>query len=287
MALAKAESQNTPINTESLNRLKELFPKEWQELEDAKPVNKELKKFITTYPELNRVKDDVKKLSVVDDPVLIVGPTGTGKEILARALHGDRKPERGTIKSNFVAINCAGLPEHLIESELFGHTKGAFTGATNDKVGLLQTAWGGTVFLDEVGELPMSAQAKLLRAIQEKEIRRVGDSEVAQINCRFVCATHREIKDAMIPAGLFREDLYYRIACHVLRTKPLSERVGDIEPLLTEIIRLDKGKINYPIQNISEFAEGLKNVRGKLTGNVRQLQNIVRSYHVLGRFEIV
>jgi transcriptional regulator with PAS, ATPase and Fis domain len=265
------------LSAKKLEELAQLFPEEYAEMEAKKKVNVHLSQFITTYDFLEKkLKSEVRKLSEVDDPVIIIGPTGTGKELIAKALHGDRA-------GPFVDINCAGLPESLVESELFGHVKGAFTGAGIDKVGLLQTAFEGTVFLDEIGELPLSIQAKILRAIQEKQIRRVGDSENIKIKCRFVAATHRELKEDMVAKGTFREDLYWRLGRIILRIPGLKDRAFDIVPIVKQLIIQDRSKYEYEIEDIEEFCEELIEKRTKLTGNVRQLQNIIRNYHVLGR----
>lgn len=270
------------LSPEKLEELKVLFPEEYKAVEDSRTVNVYLNKFVTQDADMVRVKSHVKILSELQDSVLITGPTGTGKELLARALHGDRD-------GKFVDINCAGMPETLIESELFGHVKGAFTGAVSEKVGLLQAAFGGTVFLDEIGELPLTVQAKLLRAIQERHIRRVGadlstSEKPIPLNCRFIAATHRDIKASMIPAGQFREDLYWRLAVFTLETKPLRERTIDIEPIVRRIIEDDKAtnKILVPI-NLGEFCDTLMRNKDKLSGNVRQLQTLVRNYHVFGK----
>ena len=148
-------------------------------------------------------------------PVLILGESGTGKELIARALHGART-------GRFIAINCAAISENLLESELFGHVKGSFTGAFNDRAGLLLTATSGTAFLDEIGDLPYGLQAKLLRAIQNRVIRRVGSNEDEEINCRIVAATHQDIESELNEK--FRLDLYYRLSTFKLRLKPLRER---------------------------------------------------------------
>lgn len=222
-----------------------------------------LARFITIDPDMLALKEDIRKLSVVDDTVLIVGETGTGKELIARALHGKRK--------NFVALNCAGLPEGLVESELFGHAGGAFTGATiKAKPGLMLEASNGTLFLDEIGELPINIQAKLLRAIQERTIRKVGGVNEEKLTCRIVCATHRSLP-SMIDAKEFRQDLYARISTFELRTKPLRERWCDIIPIAQS---LDGGK---------ELFEKCKQNAIDLSLNVRSLEQAVRRFKVLGK----
>ncbi len=272
----KVRDKILKMTPEQQEKFKIMFKEEWDAYESSRPVNKKLAEFITTYPAMIQLKERIKILSDVDDPVLITGPTGTGKELLARALHGERE-------GKFVDINCAGLPDQLIESELFGYAKGAFTGANSDKVGLLQTAHNGTVFLDEIGELPMSAQAKLLRAIQEKEIRRVGDDKPIGLHCRFVCATHRNLREEIV-SGRFREDLYWRISIFEEHIEGLAGRTADVKPIVKKIIISDKTNHKYDLsERLDEFCKIVtEEGRNKLTGNVRQLQKLVRNYHVFG-----
>ena len=226
-----------------------------------------LGKFITQDEDMKTVKKHVRILSLEQDPVLIYGATGTGKELIARALHGSRG-------GKFISINCAGLPEHLIESELFGHVKGSFTGAATDKQGLFAEAQGGTLFLDEVGELPMTLQAKLLRALQENTIRRVGSNTEEKICTRFVSATHQDLLKARA-AKLFRDDLYYRLTTVILELKSLIDRIADIPLIVASINKLQKDtKKHFP----EEF--DWTNFKNPLEGNVRQLQQIVRRYQL-------
>ena len=200
-----------------------------------------------------------------------MGETGTGKELIARALHGEKAGE-------FYGINCAGLPETLVESELFGHKQGAFTGATKDKIGLMKLAANGTLFLDEVGELPLLAQAKLLRAIQERKIRKVGGDQSEDINCRIVCATNRDIRD-MCDKGQFRVDLYARISTFEIFIPPLRDRLDDV-PLI--IKSLEGGE---------EFTESYFECQNAppldITLNVRSLQKHVERFKVLGKLPTI
>jgi len=221
-----------------------------------------LKRFITQDSDMIKVKEIVRKLSKVNDPVLIQGETGTGKELLARALHGDRK-------GKFIAINCAGLPDYLIESELFGHVKGAFTDAKEAKTGLMKAAAEGTFFLDEIGELKYSLQAKMLRAIQEKKIRRVGANDEETISCRFVAATHHNLFN-LTKTREFREDLYHRLSVFSVNTKPIRDRQGDIALIIDSLCADEKKKL--PINGLEKL---------HLNGNVRELEKMVRRFVVL------
>lgn len=241
-----------------------------------------LNRFITVNPLMLELKSSVKKLSKVDAPVLIEGPTGTGKEIIARALHGNRE-------GKFVAVNCAGLPETLIESLLFGHTAGAFTGAIKAQKGDFQTAANGTLFLDEIGELPIQVQAKLLRALQSKKIRRVGAQEEEDINCRFVCATNRKIRD-MVVKDLFRIDLFARISAFELFLSGLSQRIEDVIPILSSM-QGGSAFIEY-LQKLYKESKGFEGgfdawLRANLDleFNVRSLQAYVERFNVLGTFK--
>lgn len=227
-----------------------------------------LEKFVTKHPAMLKVKEHVRILSKINDPVLIQGETGTGKELLARALHNNRKGQ-------FIAVNCAGLPDNLVESELFGYEKGSFTGADRDgRDGLLIKAVNGTIFLDEIGDLSLASQAKVLRAIQEMSIRRVGGVDEQEISCRFVCATHWNLTER-VKKGFFREDLYWRISTFTLNTLPLINRPEDISEIVAE---LDDGKLGSD-EALLEWCN--KYIRpAELTGNVRSLQQIMRRFLV-------
>lgn len=244
---------------------------EGKELKDAlEGTELWLKKFITEDSDTLKMKDDVRKLAKVHDEVLIMGDTGTGKEVIARAMIANRA-------GSFIVANCAGFPEQLIESELFGYMKGSFTGAEGQRQGMFAAASGGVMFLDEVGELPLSVQAKLLRAIQEKKIRRVGAKDEEAISCKFVFATHRNLKE-MVAKQLFREDLYARISTFELHIKPLSERDCDIPAIIES---LPGGKKFLDEVRRKELLHKLD-----LSYNVRSLQQYVKRFTVLGRIDI-
>lgn len=227
-------------------------------------TEEQLLKFITRNERQQTELNKLRKVVLYDDPVHVYGPTGTGKELLAKALHGDRR-------GKFVAINCAGMPRELIESELFGHTRGSFTGAVSDKIGLLVAAANGTCFLDEIGELDIAVQAKLLRVLQERVVRPVGSNVEQPITCRIVSATNRDLRVA--PSNVFREDLYWRLSMFELRTFALAERPEDMDALIQHY---------WPDNNKSEWPEHLTIDSSMLTGGCREIERIVRRYAILG-----
>jgi DNA-binding NtrC family response regulator len=208
---------------------------------------------------------------VADSPstILITGPSGAGKEVLARGVHQHSRRRARP----FVAINCAAIPEALLESELFGHKKGSFTGATTDRPGLFRQAQGGTLFLDEIGDLPLSLQAKLLRVLQEREVRSVGAERADPVDVRVLAATHHHLRDA-IAKREFREDLFYRLAVIELHIPALADRVDDIVPLAEHFLAEHAARIGRPITGFAGAA--LKLIEGYAwPGNVRELQNVV------------
>ncbi len=237
-----------------------------------------LKKFISIDDETIQMKDDCCKLSKVDDEVLILGETGTGKELIARSLIGDRD-------GKFLRINCAAMPKELIESELFGHKAGAFTGAVGTKTGLMAAAKNGVVFLDEIGELPLETQAKLLNVLQpvdgKRYIRPVGFNEETEISCRIVCATHRNLWE-MVEKNQFRLDLFARISTFVLKIKPLRERKCDIKPI-AESIGFSMKKETYIQSFLEKYHDDYINGKESLVLNVRSLEQAIKRYIVLGR----
>jgi sigma-54 specific flagellar transcriptional regulator A len=213
---------------------------------------------------------------VADSPatVLITGESGTGKELVARALH-EQSGRRG---GNFVPINCAAIPKDLIESELFGHRKGAFTGAMADRVGRFELAHGGTLFLDEIGDLPLDMQVKLLRVLQERTVDPIGSSKPISIDVRVVAATHRDL-EAEIAAGRFREDLYYRLNVLPLHTSPLRERGEDLPELIDSFARRFAPKGSAPISFTQDFISALQIYAWP--GNVRELSNLMDRFSTL------
>ncbi len=215
------------------------------------------------------------KLAPTDSPVLIRGESGTGKELVARTLH--RQSRRAD--KPFVAINCGAIPEHLIQSELFGHEKGAFTGAHQRKVGRIEAADGGTLFLDEIGDLPLELQANLLRFLQEQQIERVGGSRPVEVDVRVLAATHVDL-EAAIDAGTFREDLYYRLNVLQVGTAPLRERSEDLPLLANHFSRLYSLETGRRPRRFSEDALAAMAMHA-WPGNVRELANRVRRGLVL------
>lgn len=218
---------------------------------------------------MHRIFDLVKRVSQSPTNVLITGESGTGKEVIAKGIHYN-----GLLKDKpFVTINCGAIPEQLMESEMFGHKKGSFTGAVNDKVGLFEVADGGTLFLDEVGELPLTIQVKLLRAIQERIIRRVGATEDIKVEVRICAATNRELED-MVKAGTFRQDLYYRLNVINIKAPALRERKDDVPLLANHFLKKYNERLNKNVGSISnEAMEMLK--KYDYPGNVRELENII------------
>ncbi len=217
-------------------------------------------------PEMQAVFELIACVMHTDVPILVTGETGTGKELIASALH-DYGPRR---KGPFVAVNCAAIPASLLESEIFGHVKGAFTGAHKDRKGYAEAANHGTLFLDEIGEMPVEMQAKLLRFLQEGEVRPVGGNKVSIVDVRVVAATNRDLADR-IKAGEFREDLYYRLAVLTLSLPALRERKTDIAHLAKFLLSKNKGE-GLPTAKLDDSAmQALQ--QSDWPGNIRQLQN--------------
>jgi len=248
--------------------------------------NKRLKKkvsknyeMIGESPEIAHIKEIIEKVATTDARVLITGPNGTGKELVAHWLH--EKSDRS--KAPMIEVNCAAIPSELIESELFGHVKGSFTGANKDRAGKFEAATGGTIFLDEIGDMSLSAQAKVLRALQESKISRVGSDRDIKVNVRVAAATNKDLKKE-IEAGRFREDLYHRLAVILIKVPALNDRRDDI-PLLVAFFSSKIAKEQgIPLKTFSKKA--LKKLQAyDWTGNIRELRNVVERLIILGEKE--
>lgn len=230
---------------------------------------------------LLRVLDQAARVAQHDATVLIHGETGTGKELVARAIHHNSR------RSNrpFVPINCGAIPADLVESELFGYARGAFTGALTNKTGRIESADGGTLFLDEIGELPLGAQVKLLRVLQEGEIPKLGQSAPVKVDVRIIAATHRDLS-AMVEDGTFREDLYYRLAVVPLKIPPLRERREDIPGLIEALLQRIRERHNLPEIRLSPTVQQ-RLISYSWPGNVRQLENILERLLVLSSGDLI
>jgi len=218
---------------------------------------------------IKNVIEQVKKVAPTNTTVLFLGETGTGKELFARAIHQLSPRAKGP----FVAINCSSIPEHLLESELFGHTKGAFTGAVSPKKGLLEEADGGTVFLDEIGDMPIHIQTKLLRVLEDRQIRPLGSTKPKVVDLRFVLATHRDLQE-MVKEGSFREDLYYRINVLTIEIPPLRQRKIDVIPLVQHYVKKFSEEFGKNIEGVTVEAQKIL-IDYNWPGNVRELRNVV------------
>ncbi|MBV7561375.1 MULTISPECIES: sigma-54 dependent transcriptional regulator [unclassified Pseudomonas] len=232
-------------------------------------------------PPMRALRAQIQKLARSQAPVYISGESGSGKELVARLIH-EQGPRR---ERAFVPVNCGAIPSELMESEFFGHKKGSFTGAVEDKQGLFQAANGGSLFLDEVADLPLTMQVKLLRAIQEKAVRAVGGQQEVVVDTRILCATHKDLA-AEVAAGRFRQDLYYRLNVIELRVPPLRERREDI-PLLADVMlkRLNEGIGLPPVKLDGPALEKLKSYR--FPGNVRELENMLERAYTLCEGDVI
>jgi DNA-binding NtrC family response regulator len=226
-------------------------------------------------PPMQDVFERIRKVAATSSTVLILGESGTGKELVARAIHA-QSPRR---EAPIVTVNCAAVPSSLIESELFGHEKGAFTGASSAHAGLIEAADGGTLFLDEIGELPLTVQAQLLRVLQNGEVRRVGSTRMRRVDVRLVAATHRDLV-VMIQEGTFRSDLYFRLRVVDVKLPPLRERGEDIDELALYLLEKICARLNRPRRIMSPGA--LQAIRGySWPGNVRELENAIERAAIL------
>jgi DNA-binding NtrC family response regulator len=249
--------------------------------------NKRLKKKVSKNYEMigesnaiTHIKDIIEKVAATDARVLITGPNGTGKELVAHWLH--EKSDR--VNAPMIEVNCAAIPSELIESELFGHVKGSFTGANKDRAGKFEAANKGTIFLDEIGDMSLSAQAKVLRALQENKISRVGSDKDIKVNVRVVAATNKDLKKE-IEEGRFREDLYHRLAVILIKVPALNERRDDIPLLVKFFAKKISQEQGTPQKNFSKEAIHLLKAYD-WTGNIRELRNVVERLLILGEKEI-
>jgi len=232
--------------------------------------------FLGKSPQMLDIFETIRKAADSVSTVLITGESGTGKELVARAIHEESPRRNGP----FVSINCGAVPETLMESELFGHVKGAFTGAVANTVGLFSAAAGGTLFLDEVTEVPSSVQVKLLRAIQEREIRRVGDTRDIKVDVRLIAASNREVAKA-VADGVLREDLFYRLNVIPIHLPPLRERREDIPLLVAHFVRRLSAELGRPVRSVTPEALAILETY-RWPGNVRELENVIERALVLG-----
>jgi two-component system, NtrC family, response regulator AtoC len=252
-----------------LRRIEEKF-----QLSQAKTVGPELAEalpkteIIGATPKMVDIYKKVAKTARIEAPVLVIGESGSGKELVARALHENSTRSRAP----FVVINCGALPETLLESELYGHEKGSFTGATGARKGLLESAGGGTVFLDEISETSLNFQVKLLRVIQEREIRRVGSNETIQVDIRLIAATNRDLRD-MVRLGQFREDLFHRLNVFTVALPPLRDRRADIPLLASYFIKVFGEKNGKAVRLAADALDAMKAYGWP--GNVRELKNML------------
>ncbi|MCW1381668.1 PEP-CTERM-box response regulator transcription factor [Novosphingobium sp. KCTC 2891] len=249
--------------------------------ERAPADNRVLGRLVTAAPEMVKVARTIERVANTNVSVMLLGASGTGKELLARGVHESSQRAKGA----FVAINCAAIPENLLESELFGHEKGAFTGAVKTTEGKIEQASGGTLFLDEVGDIPLQLQVKLLRFLQERTIERIGGRRSIEVDTRIVCATHQNL-DAMIADGRFREDLYYRLAEIVVKIPSLAERPGDATLLAKAFLSRFAAEMNPQVKGFAPDA--LAAIDGwAWPGNVRELENRVKRAVIMADAKLV
>ena len=249
--------------------------------ERADTGNRVLGELITAAPEMVRVARTIERVANTSVSVMLLGASGTGKELLAKGLHQASARKQG----NFVAINCAAIPENLLESELFGHEKGAFTGAVKTTEGKIELADGGTLFLDEVGDIPLPLQVKLLRFLQERTIERIGGRKHIPVDTRIVCATHQDL-EAMIADGRFREDLFYRLAEVVVKIPSLAERPGDATLLAKAFLKRFAKEMNPTVTGFAPDALAAIDAWG-WPGNVRELENRVKRAAIMADGKLV
>jgi DNA-binding NtrC family response regulator len=252
-------------------------------IEETKTLKKKVNKTIDMVgdsPAIRKVKDMIERVAPTDARVLITGPNGTGKELVARWIHA--KSARNN--ASLIEVNCAAIPSELIESELFGHEKGAFTSAVKQRKGQFELAHGGTLFLDEIGDMSLSAQAKVLRALQENKITRVGGEKEISVDVRIIAATNKNLREE-IAKGNFREDLYHRLSVIIVEVPALNDRKEDIPMLADHFLKLICEEYGIPVKSISpEAIEELKN--HNWSGNIREFRNVVERLIILCEKEI-
>lgn len=236
---------------------------------------------ITAAPDMQKVARTIERVATTNASVMLLGASGTGKELLARAVH----QQSGRSSAPFVAINCAAIPENLLEAELFGYERGAFTGAVKSNIGKIELAEGGTLFLDEVGDIPLPLQVKLLRFLQERQIERIGGRQPIAVDTRIVCATHQNL-EAMIADGRFREDLYYRLAEIVVPIPSLSDRAGDSVLLARHFVNRFAREMNPRVQGLSPDSVIAIDGYG-WPGNVRELENRIKRAVIMADGKLV
>jgi len=254
---------------------REALRREVSRLREEVQVERRFGDIIAKAPSMKKAIEVATKVAKHPSPVLITGESGTGKELIARLIH----VESDRAGRPFVAVNCGAIPENLLESELFGYVKGAFTGAERDKTGLFEAASGGTLFLDEIGDMPASLQVKLLRALQEGEIRRVGDSESRTVDVRILAATNKDLQEE-VKTGSFRQDLYFRIAVVPIHLPPLRQRKEEIPLLVRHFIDEYNDKLGLAVDGIDKDAMKLL-LDYAFSGNVRELENVIERAMVL------
>ncbi|HUE76915.1 MAG TPA: sigma-54 dependent transcriptional regulator [Longimicrobiales bacterium] len=254
---------------------REALRREVTRLRDEVTVERRFSGIIAKAPAMKQAVETATKVAKYPSPVLITGESGTGKELIARLIHDQSDRSEGP----FVAINCGAIPENLLESELFGYVRGAFTGADRDKVGLFEAASGGTLFLDEIGDMPGSLQVKLLRTLQEGEVRRLGENKSRPVDARIVSATNRTLEDE-VRNGSFRKDLYFRIAVVPIHLPPLRQRAEEIPVLAKHFLDRYNTMLGLSLEGIEPEAMKVL-LEYAFTGNVRELENVIERAMVL------
>jgi len=248
-------------------------------IQETKTLRKKINKsgdMIGEAPAIQKVKDMISRIAPTDARVLVIGPNGTGKELVARQIH--EKSNRSD--APLIEVNCAAIPSELIESELFGHEKGAFTSAIKQRKGQFELAHGGTLFLDEIGDMSLSAQAKVLRALQENKITRVGGEKEISVDVRIIAATNKNLRDE-IAKGNFREDLYHRLSVIIVEVPALNDRLEDIPLLASHFLQLICNEYGIPVKEIEHDA--ILTLQGmNWTGNIREFRNVIERLIILG-----